>query len=389
MKKITLSVLLIFTFCFISAESFEYTPNFPDICSAREIALSDNYVADYSTYFSVWSNPANAGITGDKIMLPFISLNMKYDFTKIQELLGNIQGTPDEFNQYIQGNGLAPLALNVTGPLCIGAVKNNFFWGFFNHTYSKIDIDTELKGEVSGGEQTIFTVGYAYPIKLPLKTAISVGLSAKGFLDVNGLQEENLVQALFDLKSVSFANFPIYSTLGFGFDAGLSLSLFDFVTISASWNNFFAGAYTQKYDNIAAFKSFEKNYDILPTMPLEDNLILGAAIKIPLEKITAGLISKFNLYTNCSNFLSIFTPVAPDTNPDEKKLLNHFTFAGEIELLSTISLRAGLNSEHLALGAGLKMGVIKLDVALYSEAWGLKKADTKEMGISFSLGTYK
>ena len=124
-------------------------------------------------------------------------------------------------------------------------------------------------------------------------------------------------------------------------------------------------------------------------MPMDDNLILGAMFKIPLDKITLGLISKFNLYTNCSNFLSMFEEQQNAESTEKPNILEHFTFGTELELLSTICLRAGLNSEHLAFGAGLKLGVIKLDVALYSKAWGIQKVDTKEMGISFSLGTYK
>ncbi len=389
MKKIISFMLLIFTVCFISAETFEYTPNFPNVYTSREVALTDNYIADYSTYFSVWSNPANAGITGDKIMLPFISLNMNSDFSKFETLLSEMNSTEENFSNYITDNGISPITLNVTGPLCIGAVKNNFFWGFFNHTYSVIDVKTDLTGVVSGGEQTIITAGYAYPIKLPLKTVISVGLSAKGFLDVNGFQEENLAQSLIDLKNITFENFPIYSTLGFGFDAGLTVSLFDIVAISASWNNFFAGAYTQKYDNLGELRTFQKKYDILSTMPLEDNLIFGAAVKVPLKKITAGLISNFNLYTNCSNFLSLFEKKENAETSENTNILKHFTFGTELELLSTICLRAGLNSEHLAVGAGLKMGVIKLDVAIYSKKWGINKVETDELGISFSLGTYK
>jgi hypothetical protein len=390
MKKIILFTIFILTCCFVSAETFEYTPNFPDLYTAREVALADSYVADYSTYFSVWSNPANAGITGDKIMLPFISLDMYSDFAKsIPFIVSSFDSTPEGIAEYITQNGTAPLNMNITGPLCIGAIKNNFFWGIFNNTYSTIDVEDATKGIVTGGEQTIFTTGYAYPIKLPFKTVISVGLSAKGFIDIQGLQEENPAQALIALKKLDFANYPLYSTFGFGFDTGITISLFDIATVSASWNNFFAGAYTKKYDNITDLKSFEKKYDTLPTMPMDDNLILGAMFKIPLDKITLGLISKFNLYTNCSNFLSMFEEQQNAESTEKPNILEHFTFGTELELLSTICLRAGLNSEHLAFGAGLKLGVIKLDVALYSKAWGIQKVDTKEMGISFSLGTYK
>ena len=119
-------------------------------------------------------------------------------------------------------------------------------------------------------------------------------------------------------------------------------------------------------------------------MPLEDNLILGAAVKIPLEKITKGLISKFNVYANYEHFLMIF-----DKEVQIENYMDFLTVGTELELLSTICLRAGLNSEHLAFGAGLKMGVIKMDIGLYSKTWGLNKVDTKELGISFSFGTYK
>ena len=84
MKKIILFTIMIITCCFVSAETFEYTPNFPNVYTAREVALADNYVADYSTYFSVWANPANAGLTGNKIMLPFISLEMYTDIELAQ-----------------------------------------------------------------------------------------------------------------------------------------------------------------------------------------------------------------------------------------------------------------------------------------------------------------
>ena len=385
MKKIISCTLLIFTLCLISAETFTYTPNFPEIYTSREVALTDNYVADYSTYFSVWANPANAGITGDKFLLPFLSFDMYSDFKKsLPLILSAFDATEDIINEYINQNDTAPLNMNVTGPLCIGAVKNNFFWGIFNNTYTSTDVKTVDEGIVTGGEQTVFTTGYAYPIKLPLKTVISLGLSAKGFIDIQGLSENQPAKGLIALSKLNFEEIPLYSTFGFGFDVGLTISLFDIFTASASWNNFFAGSYTQKYDTLLDLRSFAKKYDTLATMPLEDNLILGAALKLPLENITKGLISKFNVYANYEHFLMIF-----DKEVQIENYMDFLTVGTELELLSTICLRAGLNSEHLAFGVGLKMGVIKMDVGLYSKAWGMQKLDTKELGISFSFGTYK
>lgn len=385
MKKIILFTIFILTCCFVSAETFEYTPNFPDLYTAREVALADSYVADYSTYFSVWSNPANAGITGDKIMLPFISLDMYSDFAKsIPFIVSSFDSTPEELAASLTQNGTSPLNMNITGPLFLGAISNNFFWGIFNNTYSTTDIKSLDSGIVSGGEQTVFTAGYAYPIKLPLKSVISFGLSAKGYLDIQGIMENQPAQALLAMKDFDFSKFPLYSTFGFGFDAGVTISLFDLVTISAAWNNFFAAAYTQKYDGMEDLLSFEKKYETLATMPLEDNLILGTVVNFPLDKVTKGLISKFNGYVNCSHFLTFF-----EEKEQEINYMDFFTFGAEMELLSTISLRAGLNSEYLSLGAGLKMGIVKLDLGIYSKAWGLNKVDTKEIGLSFSLGTYK
>jgi hypothetical protein len=385
MKKIILLTIFFLTCCFISAETFEYTPNFPNVYTAREIALADNYVADTSSYFSVWSNPANAGITGDKLILPFISMDMYADFENSKPLiLSTINEDQEALLEYMNGDNKSPLNMNITGPLCIGSIKNNFFWGIFNNTYSNIDIQSESEGIVTGGVQTIFTAGYSYPIKLPLKSVISIGLSGKGYTDVQGLVENQPADGLHALKNLEFTNVPLFSTFGFGFDAGITISLFECFTVSAAWNNFFAGAYTQKYDLLDDLLSFNKKYDTKATMPLEDNLILGVALNLNLENLTKGLISKFNGYANCSHFLTLFEEMEEEIN-----YMEYFTFGAEMELLSTISLRAGLNSEHLTFGAGLKIGVVKLDLGLYSKAWGLNKVDTKEISISFSLGTYK
>lgn len=385
MKKIILCFIFVLICSFISAETFEYTPNFPKIYTAREVAIVDNYVADTSTYFSVWSNPANAGLTGNKIMLPFVSLDMYSDYEKsIPLILSSLDSSAEGIAEYLQQNETSPLSMNVTGPLCLGAVQNNFFWGIFNNTYTNIDVQDIETGNVTGGEQTILLAGYAYPIKLPFKTVISFGLSAKGFLDFQGSRENQLNQALSELKDINLSNFPIYNTFGFGFDTGITISVFDIVVISASWNNFFAASYTTKYNTLLDFKSFASNYDVKTTMPLEDNLILGTAIKFPLDNVSKGFISKFEGYVNCSHLLTLFEP-----SQQEKNYMEFLTFGSEIEFLSTISLRAGLNSEHLAFGAGLKMGAVKLDLGIYSKAWGLSKVDTKEMGLSFSLGTYK
>ena len=385
MKKIILFTIFVLTCCFVSATPFEYTPNFPNVYTAREVALADNYVADTSSYFSVWSNPANAGITGDKLILPFISLDMYSNFENSLPLIqSTIKEDKDALLEYMNGNEKSPLNMNITGPLCIGAIKNNFFWGIFNNTYSNIDIQSVTEGIVTGGVQTIFTAGYAYPIKLPFKSVISLGLSGKGYTDVQGLVEDQPTEGLLALKNLGFKEIPLFSTFGFGFDAGLTFSLFEKFTISASWNNFFAGAYTDKYEKLEELLSFNKTYETKATMPLDDNLILGVAVNLNLKNLTKGLISKFNGYANCSHFLSLF-----EETEEEINYMEFFTFGAEMELLSTISIRTGLNSEHLAFGAGLKMGVVKLDLGIYSKAWGLDKVDTKEIGFSFSLGTYK
>ena len=385
MKKIILLTIFLLICCFVSAETFEYTPNFPNVYTAREVALADNYVADYSSYFSVWSNPANAGLTGNKIMLPFISLEMYTDIEKsIPLILNPIDTSPEGISELLGVNDLAKIDMNITGPLCLGAIQNNFFWGVFNNTYTNIDVKNIDSGIIVGGEQTILTAGYAYPIKLPLNGVISFGLSGKGFIDFQGLKENQPIQALSELKEFNLSNFPIYNTLGFGFDTGITLSFSELVVVSASWKNFFAAAYTNKYNSLLDFKTFSTDYDVKTTMPLEDNLILGLAMNIPLDTPTKGLISKLNGYVNCSHFLSLFEETDKEIN-----YLDLFSFGAEMELLSTISLRAGLNSDHLAFGAGLKMGVIKLDLGIYSKAWGLSKVDTKEIGLSFSLGTYK
>ena len=195
MKKIILCFIFVLICSFISAETFEYTPNFPKIYTAREVAIVDNYVADTSTYFSVWSNPANAGLTGNKIMLPFVSLDMYSDYEKsIPLILSSLDSSAEGIAEYLLQNETSPLSMNVTGPLCLGAVQNNFFWGIFNNTYTNIDVQDIETGNVTGGEQTILLAGYAYPIKLPFKQLFHLGFLLKVFLIFRDQEKINLTK---------------------------------------------------------------------------------------------------------------------------------------------------------------------------------------------------
>lgn len=384
MKK-SLTLFCVLLLCsIVFGETFTYTPTSPEVFTARDVSLSDNYIADYSTYFSLWTNPANIGLTGNKLLLPFVSANMEGDFADVVNIVTDVTNNDlTALSETLTTDDPIDCTLSLTGPLCLGAIKNNFGWGVFNRTYALTDILSPTSTTLYGGEQTIVVAGYAYPIKLPLNTTISVGFSGKGYADLQGYFEGSTVDAISKLMAKDYDFFPTYATLGFGLDAGATVSLFNVFVVSVSWQNLFAGTYSQKYDSFSKLTAFESQYDILSVLPLEDDVTLGIAINIPLKKATRGFITKSNLYANYSNFLAFFDSSITIENP-----LYYLTAGLEFEMFNTIVLRVGICEDHMSAGLGLNMGIITLDVAAYTQSLGLNPTENSQFGIALSLGTY-
>ncbi|MGP1588126.1 MAG: hypothetical protein ACTTHG_07285 [Treponemataceae bacterium] len=386
MKKLFFSVTLIFFFSFVFAASFTFNPEFKDVFTAREIAIGENYISDTDSYFSFLQNPASAGLVGNRKIFPFVSFNMEKDFAGLSNLIKTVSSASDaEIANYLNNMGNIKTKLTMTGPVCFGGVTNNFAWGIFNSTYTSTDLYGTATSKVNFGEQFLLNVGYAYPIKFGT-SALSIGLSVKGLVDVQGDYEGAISSAINNIKKLDFSFFPFYTTAALGLDAGITLSVCNILIMSFAWNNFFASSISQKFDNAEKFKTFSFDYEPFSKTDFPSNLKSAVAIKIPLEKSTRGFLTKTNLYFQYGDLINVFKSIKEKTPYD---YLSPMATGCELEIFHTIVFRYGVNNTYMGGGLGLNLEIVHIDITFYTDKVSFKVNPNGDFGVSLSFGIYK
>ena len=391
MKKILSAFLTMILSSFLFAgEIFYFAPQVNEIYTSREIAIAGNYCADYSTFFSILANPANAALTGDKKLFPFISADMNGDLKNAYGLVQAVSSNDsNKISEFISGMSDIPLNINMSGPICFGSVKNGFEISFFNSTYSKGTLKGVENSVVAAGEQYLFNLTYAYPIKFA-NSALAVGLGTFAFVDIQGYYEGLLSDALTYIKDKGYSFFPLFATAGFGLNAGVSLQVERIFTFGIAWNDFFGMTITQKFDSLSDVRAFNfKKYDPLGTMPLGDNLTTGFGFNLPLDECTKHFLTQTHIFVQYDNLNYLFKMKENGLTFNPSMLYQTLSFGVEVEMFRTIALRYGMNNRCMTGGIGLKAGMVHLDVSLYSTKIGFTKNDSGSIGVSLSFGIYQ
>ncbi|HPX26190.1 MAG TPA: hypothetical protein PLG87_05230, partial [Treponemataceae bacterium] len=264
MKKLyttMLLLLLIYTTTF--SQSFDYSFTMPKIDHARDLGMGSAYLTDTTTYFAFLTNPANLGLTGDKTLFPIINTRLAGPLGIIPEAIDLFQTEDPDIMGFVgktlgESKGIN-MAFNTAGPLSFGAIRKGFGWGIFNESYASFDMPSLLSATVYGGNESFLRLGYGYAITPPLPVIIAVGLSAEAVNRVEGFYRLGAFQLLNTLTGgeISLASLamPVYTSFGYGLDAGITIKAFKLVSLSFVWDDFFYGIYTQKADQ--AYKIIE------------------------------------------------------------------------------------------------------------------------------------
>src|SRR5574344_362885 len=133
-KKITIAAFCLI-FCSI-VNALEYSENLsfttPIVIEPRTFATGGMHFASYDNYFTILSNPANLGLSGDKKLFPIMSAQISGPLTDITNLIDsfsswNKSNSDSDRNNFINNvsksisdnNGLN-LAAAITGPFSFG-----------------------------------------------------------------------------------------------------------------------------------------------------------------------------------------------------------------------------------------------------------------------------
>lgn len=398
-KLITILFAALCIYSFIASETFEYEFTMPTIEYARDLGMGSAYVTDTTTYFSFLSNPASLGFTGDKTLFPTLNTRLAGPLNLIPQSLESLRAGNFDVIEVLsktlsESKGINA-AFNIVGPLNFGSIKKGFGWGIFNETYTSFDIPSLISSTFYAGNETLVRLGYGYALKLPVPITISVGLSTDLVNRIEGLYtlKTSEMMSLMGGEEFSFASLimPVYTSFGYGLDAGITFKLFNVVSISYVWDDFFYGVYTQKSDLItkiinkpAELSSYTSADSTKTVFGTSKKMTAGIGVEIPLADISKNLISSWIVMVDCNDLLSVFA-----NNPAKRNPVLEFSAGTELVLHKTIILRFGIDEMYPAAGIGIRLGAFNIDASIYGQELGREPGSRPQLNTAFSIGFYK
>ena len=400
MKKLFLiTIFVIFIFSAVFSQTFEYDFSIPAIEHARDLGMGSAYVTDTETYFAFLANPASLALTGDKTLFPIVTSRLAAPYTLIPQAIVTFQDENSDILGFV-GQSLSETkginaAFNTAGPLCFGAIRKGFGWGVFNETYASFDMPSLLSASLYGGNETLLRLGYGYPVKLSIPIILAVGLSADIVNKVEGLYNINSMQLMElatggDIPLTSLI-MPIYTSFGYGLDAGVTIKLFNMLSLSYVWDDFFYGVYTQKSDLInkimddpTKISSYTSADSIKTTIGSSKKMSAGIGFDIPLAEISNNFVSSWIVMVDCNDLISAFS-----NDPTKRNPALEFSAGTEIVFFNTIILRFGVDEMYPAAGVGIRLGTFNIDASIYGQELGREPGNRPQLNTAFSIGFYK
>lgn len=400
MKKFYTIIVCSLVLCTaVFSQTFDYNFVMPQFQHARDLGMGSAYLTDTTTYFSFYTNPASLAFTGDRTLFTVTNARIAGPLDIIPEVIDIIQNPEADVLGFVtdtlgETKGLN-FATDITGPLFFGGIRKGFGWGLVNETYLSFDMPSLLSATVYGGNESILRFGYGYPIKLPIPLTIAVGLSAEAVNKVEGYYRlgafDLLKMATGGEISLASLALPVYTSLGYGLDAGLTLKALNMVSLSFVWYDFFHGIYTQKADQ--AYKIIEdpENYSEYlkagaskTTIGSSKKMALGVGVDVPLAKITNNFISSCIVMVDCNDLVSTFA-----NDPKKRNPILEFSAGTEVVFFKTIILRFGLDEMYPAAGVGIRLGAFNIDASIYGQELGYEPGSRPQLNTAFSIGFYK
>ena len=388
MKKYNiLAILLVITSFALIAQEFTYELAMPEIRHARIDALGGKHISDTSWYYSFLTNPGNIGLMGKKSLYPGLTGGIGGPIQYAEEMLSAIEnmgdGSSDSINtlaEILSKNKGLDLDAVISGPIQFGSVKNNFGWGFFNQTYVIANIPSINYLEGLVGNESLLRFGFALPIPLGIGK-LSIGGAIDLVNRVEGKLETSLINAM---SGDSFDGLiPLYTSFGFGLDAGATLSLLNFITVGLVWDDAVSGYFTSRSSDIgsgeiepdASYQAFNFGW----------KFDLGASVSVPGVNIfTLGIISSLNVMLDLHDVIGMMV-----NDPKKRNPILDVSLGTEAVLFKTISLRLGIHEMYPSAGIGARFGAFNLDAAIFGRELGLEPGTRPQLNLAISLEFFK
>lgn len=374
--------IFLFAVCFLAvsiraAQAFE--PVRPAIVSPRLTASGGANPAHTGLGIDTLStNPAALAFAERELRILGVSAAVSGQFTEIPGILDS-EDIADAVIQSVRKNSGVYFGLDATGPLSLAYVNRNFGLGIFNRTFASADAAAITSGRIAIGEEILITGGFGFKLLETRNHELSLGIQGKAFVQLPFSEEGSITSLIEKFKGFSLDEQPADTAFGIGFDAGILYRFAGCLSAGLVCRDIYTPVFYSSYDSLAALKDGRKASSGHTTM--DRQLAAGISWSAPIPR-SWHTVTGFTASLGYSDLLSIADPLA--RNP----VLN-VTLGAEATFFHILSLRAGIHDTYPAVGLGLNLRVIRLDLAVYGEELGLEPGErgvfNAAVGLSFGF----
>ncbi|MDC7126613.1 MAG: hypothetical protein PQJ46_13670 [Spirochaetales bacterium] len=335
--------------------------------TGNDFGSAGPYPTDNDGIECLFSNPAAFRANDSGFTFADLTIQLEGQILNLISLL-SVGINEGDFSSLLSSSTTAEIfndlyaGVTVTGPLCLGYVKNGFGFGVFNTTKAVFEEIDSLSLGVSLCENIYLASGYAFRIPFSKDEAHALDIGFMGKVGVLG--EVNLEQSLFELPSLSteldstiLLLSPFDLTAVLGVDVGVMYHCCDFFTAAISFQDCFSPGVTFSYETgiNGLFSSDAPNIS-LGIIPFKLNTGVEYS---PDVSSTRNIISALTVKLAYDDIFE-FVYSSEITN-----WLLHIKTGIEITLLEVLELRAGIYEGLFHMGVGIDLTFFKIDVALF------------------------
>jgi hypothetical protein len=329
-------------------------------------ALAD----DFDTLFV---NPAGITTAKDQFSAATINVTLS-DIDTILRLLSSNFSDPAIYAEKLNNHFEA--GFDISGPLTIGYIKDNFGFAVSNHQFLKVWWDRYDIFVINANvvEELVLYLGRSFPMTNFEQTmTFTLGYMLRPMARLV-FAPRNIQLADFRYILQNLQNEPFEMQLGVGIDVGLLLSFSETVYFSAVCRDIITPVYVNRYANFSEFSSgiapidsglewFQRSYDLSICFRTRNTMV---------NEVVKDIVFTVD-YHGLNNLI----------NNIESDPLMDIGAGFELQLLTAFWLRVGWQKMLPGGGFGVDLGWGKLDVAVFGETFG-NQLDYYQT-VSFSL----
>lgn len=337
------------------------------------VQLSDDILLEYN-------DDEGTSLTGIDLDVLSYLLDPDNRVSLITALLNQVS---EPYGDSIYANGLG-----AASALSMGFTGNGFGIGLSMSLDYEVYGNELLTSELNSVITTSLLLGYGRTLNLGI-ISLDLGVAARPTYKIRSNSAltpvvDMLLEDTISLTSSDFMEDLDYLTgIGVGIDAGAKVHFMDLTVGLAVLD--IGGTNTVYYEN-----SYENiiNGTLLGTEKVLDEYVTPATLKFGLSYNPSlwALFDIINPTIALDYSLEFIDEGTFEDYANQGSFWNNLSLGTELEIVSMVSLRAGLNQGYVTLGVGLELFIFELDAAVYSYELGEDVGDRQQMGAVVEFG---